>query len=188
MNLQMISILIFSVFLLIGIIPSGYSETMHVTIPAGSSVEGCETNNECYIPYSVNIDVGDTIIWTNEDLAFHTVTSGYPEDGSDGIFDSGMFKKDEQFSHKFEKSGNFGYFCLLHPWMVGTVLVQETTSKSESENGGGCLIATATYGTELAPQVQQLRELRDNKLLQTKSGTMFVESFNNFYYSFRFAL
>jgi hypothetical protein len=50
--------------------------------------------------------------------------------------------------------------------------------------GGGCLIATATYGSELAPQVQQLREIRDNKLLQTKSGNAFMEPFNDFYYSF----
>ena len=52
------------------------------------------------------------------------------------------------------------------------------------EKGGGCLIATATYGSELAPQVQQLRELRDNKLLQTQSGQSFMNSFNEFYYSF----
>jgi hypothetical protein len=54
----------------------------------------------------------------------------------------------------------------------------------DSDNGGGCIIATATYGSELAPQVQQLRELRDNKLLQTQSGSAFMESFNNLYYSF----
>jgi len=54
----------------------------------------------------------------------------------------------------------------------------------DSGNGGGCLIATAAYGSELAPQVQQLRELRDNKLLQTESGSAFMESFNDFYYSF----
>ena len=54
----------------------------------------------------------------------------------------------------------------------------------KQQEGGGCLIATATYGTELAPQVQQLRELRDNTLLQTNSGTAFMESFNEFYYSF----
>jgi hypothetical protein len=52
------------------------------------------------------------------------------------------------------------------------------------EESGGCLIATATFGSELAPQVQQLRELRDNQLLKTESGTSFMESFNNFYYSF----
>ncbi len=50
--------------------------------------------------------------------------------------------------------------------------------------GGGCLIATATYGSELAPQVQQLREIRDNSLLQTESGTNFMSTFNDFYYSF----
>jgi len=50
--------------------------------------------------------------------------------------------------------------------------------------GGGCLIATATYDSELAPQVQQLRELRDNTLLQTKSGSAFMSGFNTFYYSF----
>ena len=51
-------------------------------------------------------------------------------------------------------------------------------------NGGGCLIATATYGSEMAPQVQQLRELRDNQLLQTESGTAFMVTFNDIYYSF----
>lgn len=54
----------------------------------------------------------------------------------------------------------------------------------EPENNGGCLIATATYGSELAPQVQQLRELRDNKLLQTESGSAFMTGFNEIYYSF----
>ena len=55
--------------------------------------------------------------------------------------------------------------------------------EKETQNGG-CLIATATYGSELAPQVQQLRELRDNSLLTTTSGTNFMSTFNEFYYSF----
>jgi hypothetical protein len=57
-------------------------------------------------------------------------------------------------------------------------------TKESSEEGGGCLIATATYGSELAPQVQQLRELRDNQLLQTESGSAFMGTFNDIYYSF----
>jgi hypothetical protein len=64
----------------------------------------------------------------------------------------------------------------------GICKVIQTEEKSSS--GGGCLIATATYGSELAPQVQQLRELRDNKLLQTESGTAFMTTFNDIYYSF----
>jgi hypothetical protein len=64
-----------------------------------------------------------------------------------------------------------------------TESAKETTSV-KTGNGGGCLIATATYGSELAPQVQQLRELRDNKLLQTESGITFMEMFNDVYYSF----
>jgi len=53
-----------------------------------------------------------------------------------------------------------------------------------TENGGGCLIATATFGSELSPQVQQLRELRDNVVLNTESGKSFMTYFNQFYYSF----
>jgi len=56
--------------------------------------------------------------------------------------------------------------------------------ESSSDENGGCLIATAAFGSELAPQVQQLRELRDNSLLNTESGTAFMESFNKIYYSF----
>jgi uncharacterized protein YjbI with pentapeptide repeats len=52
------------------------------------------------------------------------------------------------------------------------------------KNGGGCLIATATYGSEMATEVQQLRELRDNQLLNTESGTAFMGTFNDIYYSF----
>lgn len=60
----------------------------------------------------------------------------------------------------------------------------ESQNIQKKENDGGCLIATATYGSELAPQIQQLRELRDGKLLQTKSGSNFMTAFNQFYYSF----
>ena len=56
--------------------------------------------------------------------------------------------------------------------------------EAKKAEGGGCLIATATFGSELAPQVQQLREIRDNTILSTESGTAFMNGFNQFYYSF----
>jgi len=57
-------------------------------------------------------------------------------------------------------------------------------SNTENTSGGGCLIATATYGSELAPQVQQLREIRDNTVMSTSSGAAFMTGFNQLYYSF----
>ncbi len=54
----------------------------------------------------------------------------------------------------------------------------------EKKKGGGCLIATAAYGSEMAPQIQFLREIRDNTVLQTESGSAFLAGFNQFYYSF----
>jgi len=68
-------------------------------------------------------------------------------------------------------------------------LIVDAKAKPEPESLppariGGCLIATAAYGSELAPQVQLLREIRDNTVLQTQSGTSFMTAFNQFYYSF----
>ena len=66
--------------------------------------------------------------------------------------------------------------------VVGKSLDQPTNQTEEE--GGGCLIATAAYGSEMAPQVQMLREIRDNQLMNTESGTAFMGAFNNVYYSF----
>jgi len=66
--------------------------------------------------------------------------------------------------------------------------IERTLEKIDEQNnydsGGGCLIATATFGSELAPQVQFLREIRDNTVITTASGTSFMTAFNSFYYSF----
>ena len=66
----------------------------------------------------------------------------------------------------------------------GTDLIDGICELIDQPNGGGCLIATATYGSEMAPQVQLLREIRDNKLMSTETGSSFVTGFNEIYYSF----
>ena len=82
----------------------------------------------------------------------------------------------------------FGFVEPLGELDIGISFIQSMTDyhipKEKSSKGGGCLIATATYGSEMAIEVQQLRELRDNTLLQTESGTSFMSTFNDIYYSF----
>jgi len=326
LSLRYFSLIVFSIFLLglFSFSQIAFADSALVSIPAGSSVPGCEESNSCFIPYQVMIEGGGEVTWSNDDSAAHTVTSGSIADGPDGSFDSFVLSG-ETFSVNFDnyEPGEYPYFCMLHPWQTGFVVVkgdpasdieisvktnkstyesndkivvtgkvtpvpdraskitlqifsqgnlveisqleisndgiftetylaaepllkesgvfvvratygsnvaettfvfksdagdfeivtdvevdsEESTETKEvaeptsteqremeetlqtdvspaDEKGGGCLIATATYDTELSPQVQMLREIRDNSLLQTNSGLTFMTGFNQFYYSF----
>lgn len=94
-----------------------------VSLPQGTASPGCESTNECFIPYEVSVGVGDTVTWSNDDVAAHTVTSGIVQQGHDGIFDSGLFMAGTIFEFTFEEAGQYDYFCLVHPWMAGKVIV-----------------------------------------------------------------
>jgi len=76
----------------------------------------------------VEILVGDTIVWSNADTAFHTVTSGSETDGLDGLFDSKEFAPGKSFTYKFSEIGHYPYYCTLHPWMMGTIIVTSVYS------------------------------------------------------------
>jgi hypothetical protein len=89
--------------------------------------------------------------------------------------------KDDMF---IMTGNNFGESKLVMKQILNKIDDTLSLPKIGNSNGGGCIIATATYGSELAPQVQQLRELPDNQLLQTESGTAFMSTFNDIYYSF----
>ena len=95
-----------------------------VSIPEGSGAPGCEETNECYIPATLTISAGTTVIWENNDVAAHLATSGTPDGGPDGAFDSGMIMAGDTFEQEFSDIGEFVYYCLVHPWMVGTVTVE----------------------------------------------------------------
>ena len=99
--------------------------THTVSIPQGVSSPGCETTDTCYLPYSLEINVGDTVMWSNDDTAAHTVSSGDPTEGLDGIFDSGLFMAGSTFEYTFDNTGTYPYFCMVHPWMVGQIGVNE---------------------------------------------------------------
>ena len=96
---------------------------VEVSIPAGSSAPGCEETNKCFIPSSVSIMKGDTVVWSNDDTAAHTVTSGSPANGPSGMFDSSLLIGGKSFEHTFDSSGSVDYFCMVHPWMTGSVQV-----------------------------------------------------------------
>lgn len=94
-----------------------------VSIPRGTSSPGCDKANLCYDPPNVTIFVGGEIIWRNDDFSPHTVTSGIALTGPDGIFNSGLVKSGQTFSYRFDSSGEFKYFCMIHPWATGMVTV-----------------------------------------------------------------
>ena len=105
-------------------LPETSPMTVNVSIPQGSAAPGCEETNSCYVPYEVKIATGGTVTWSNDDSAAHTVTAGHMPEGPSGVFDSSLFMAGNTFSHTFEKSGEYPYFCMVHPWMTGTVIVE----------------------------------------------------------------
>lgn len=91
-----------------------------VSIVSGSSLP---SNAEFYSPQSITVKAGTTIVWTNDDSAAHTITSGSPSNGPDGLFDSGLITPANTFEYAFDAEGDIPYFCLVHPWMTGEILV-----------------------------------------------------------------
>ncbi|MBI3639372.1 MAG: copper-binding protein [Thaumarchaeota archaeon] len=95
---------------------------VNVTISKGASTNSA--NQKYFDPAEISVKMGNTVVWTNEDLASHTVTSGKPSDEKFGtVFDSGLIKTGATFQYKFSSADTTEYFCTLHPWMTGKVTV-----------------------------------------------------------------
>jgi len=101
---------------------NAFAETV-VTIPNEASEPSCAESGSCFLPSEVSVGVGETITWSNDGSVLHTVTSGNSEDGSDGLFDSSIILGGDTFSHTFTEAGQYNYFCSIHPWMTGTIIV-----------------------------------------------------------------
>jgi nitrite reductase (NO-forming) len=99
---------------------------VEVVIPEGAFDPA--NADQAYDPLTLAVDAGTTVRWTNDDTIAHTVTSG-ASDGTvgtaDGLFDSGFINPGESFVYTFDDPGEFDYFCLPHPWMVGSVVVTD---------------------------------------------------------------
>ena len=130
-----------AVFSVISITPSAFADHSKVDInmAVGSSVQGCEKTNMCYMPHMATLDIGGEAMWHNIDTAAHTVTSGTPSSGDDvgTVFDSSLVMAGGMFSYKFEEAGTYDYFCMVHPWMKGIVTVgAEHEEMGHDEMGG----------------------------------------------------
>ena len=305
----MLIITIIAVAMIGMIVPSfaNHSEVTIVTVDESGFSQAC-VNSGCYIPVTAIVDVGGVVTMTNTDpTGVHTFTSGTIDGFSpspDLVFDSSVLRSGNSFEWIPTQAGEQPYYCMLHTWMIGTIIVQEAhvdeevigevtpltissleiykdadytryrvtgdapsstditfktttpdgspgnypgsvdtrkpayivdnkidstnnlvygtwtlevcapeydvcvqesftidepvtlpddgatktekvvTEEKSTEEGGGCFVATAAYGSEMATEVQQLRELRDNQLMNTESGTAFMGAFNDIYYSF----
>jgi predicted secreted protein with PEFG-CTERM motif len=129
-----------AIFSLIAITPSAFADHMSVTVTnaPGSSVPGCEeTADGCFIPNMVTIDIGGEVIWENNDTAAHTITSGTAVEGPSGVFDSSLVMAGSSFSHTFDAAGTFDYFCMVHPWMAGAVMVSSEEIHGDMEEMEG---------------------------------------------------
>lgn len=94
-----------------------------VSIPFGTGVPGCEDTNTCYLPVDSTVSLHGEIIWTNNDDVAHTVTSGNIQNGPNGLFDSGLILPGDTYSVQFDTEFEYDYFCVVHPWMQGTIVV-----------------------------------------------------------------
>ena len=120
-------VVLFAIASMVAIAPGAFA--MHheatVTNAPGSSVPGCEeTADGCFIPSPVTIDVGGIVTWENNDTAAHTATGGSATEGPSGVFDTSLIQAGSSFTHTFDAPGTYPYFCMVHPWMAGTVIVQ----------------------------------------------------------------
>ncbi len=96
-------------------------EPVTVTMPEGAGIQ--QEGQIYYEPVELQIAIGTTVLWINEDSAMHTVTSGNSQEGPNGVFDSDLIAAGDSFEFTFTSQGNEDYYCIVHPWMTGSVEV-----------------------------------------------------------------
>ena len=129
-------VVLFAIASMVAVAPDAFANhhMQTVTNAPGSSTPGCEeTADGCFIPSPVTIPVGGTVTWENNDTAAHTSTAGSATEGPSGVFDSSLIMAGSSFSHTFDSAGTFDYFCMVHPWMAGSVIVVDEAAAAEEE-------------------------------------------------------
>ena len=129
---------------------------------AGSSTPGCEP--DCFIPATITINPGESVTFANNDSAAHTSTAGTPADGPSGVWDSSLVMMGSAYTTPALDAGEYPYFCMVHPWMEGTVIVGEgsaTPSQAESsqaQDEAAARIAAAEAAAQAAEEAAKAAE------------------------------
>lgn len=124
--------LIFSILILssVSLSSAAFATSYDINMPTGSASPDApyfwQNEKSGLATGDIDIILGDTVVWQNADTAKHTVTSGTVEDGPDGIFgDSRFISPGQSYKFTFTQVGQFPYYCIIHPWMTGTVFVTD---------------------------------------------------------------
>ena len=105
-----------------------FAETFHITIPLDATTSNI---NEPFVPSTINVPTNSSVIWKNNDTTLHTVTS-INETLNSISFDSGLLSQGQTYKLNFNKIGTFSYKCILHPFMMGNIIVGSKTSIIET--------------------------------------------------------
>ncbi len=115
-----------------------------IALGAGASASArCVSTNNCFNPNPLSVDVGHTVTWLNGDQVSHTVTSGLVSDSNTGsLFDSGLISPGKTFQFTFANPGTYNYFCTVHPWMLGQVLVGQGSQSTPNQVSSSITVTT----------------------------------------------
>ncbi len=97
------------------------SGVQSVIIPNGNSFQG---NTGYYLPLNLEIKSGSTVVWENNDVNSHTIQSQDIEGKPSGLFSSSLLQTGDSYEFKFTESGEYHYYCTIHPWRIGVITVR----------------------------------------------------------------
>ncbi len=150
-------LVLFAIISIISISPSAFAQVEITTGPVPLSAPGCGETNECYTPSELTADVGGKIMMTNIDATgIHTFTSGTVDGfaaSPDGKFDSGILNADQSFEWSPDAAGEYPYYCMLHTWMQGTIIVQEAAAQMEEISESAIILATVVEPDQMMAEI-----------------------------------
>jgi len=159
---------------ILAIAPSAFAQesgtTVNISAGAGSS-PNCAQANNCFDQDVINVATGTTVEWKNNDKVSHTVTSGTPSDNQTGtIFDSSLIASGKDFSFTFNNPGTYNYFCQVHPWMTGQVIVGAAATTSTPTSSTTPTASNTTQSMNMSSPMSSMPSSNQSSTTSTASS------------------